>query len=79
MTLRRKSKYPTPTPGWAVYLRTSDEEAQNPEASQARQRYIINKSVLERSDLPVIDEYKDVLTGRNPQRIDYQRMLQDAR
>jgi DNA invertase Pin-like site-specific DNA recombinase len=79
MTLRRKSKYPTPTPGWAVYLRTSDEEAQNPEASQARQRYIINKSVLDRSDLPVIDEYKDVLTGRNPQRVDYQRMLQDAR
>ena len=79
MTTRRKSKYPTPAPGWAVYLRTSDEEAQNPEASQARQRYIINKSILDYSDKPVIEEYKDVLTGKNPLRTDYQRLLQDAR
>jgi DNA invertase Pin-like site-specific DNA recombinase len=79
MTLRRKSKYPTPTPGWAIYLRTSDEESQNPEAPQARQRFIIERAVLERSDMPVIEEYKDVLTGRTPLRTDYQRMLEDAR
>ena len=79
MAHRRKSKHPTPTPGWAVYLRTSDEEAQNPEASQARQRYVINKSLLEHSALPVIGEYKDNLTGRTPHRTEYQRMLQDAR
>ena len=74
----RKKKVYTPTPGWALYLRTSDEESQNPEASQQRQRYIIEKAVLERSELPVIEEYKDVLTGRSPQRIRYQRMLSDA-
>jgi DNA invertase Pin-like site-specific DNA recombinase len=35
--------------------------------------------VLERSDLPIFDEYRDVLTGKTPRRIDYQRMLNDAR
>jgi DNA invertase Pin-like site-specific DNA recombinase len=79
MAPRPKSKRPNPTPGWARYLRTSDEEAQNPEASQARQRYIIDKTLLESSELPLIEEYKDVLTGKNPQRKDYQRLLQDAR
>ena len=69
----------TPTPGWAIYLRTSDEEAQNPEASRARQRFLIEKSVLERSDMPVFDEYTDVITGRTPHRTGYQRMLEDAR
>ncbi len=69
----------TPTPGWAIYLRTSDEEAQNPEAAQARQRFVIEKSVLERSDMPVFDEYIDVITGRTPNRTGYQRMLEDAR
>lgn len=68
-----------PTPGWAIYLRTSDKEAQNPEASQARQRFLIQRAVLERSDIPVIDEYVDILTGRTPYRTHYQRMLEDAR
>lgn len=76
---RRKKNEITPSPGWAIYLRTSDEEAQNPETSQARQRFLIEKAVLERSDLPVIDEYIDVLTGRTPYRTHYQRMLEDAR
>lgn len=79
MARSRKKNTITPAPGWAVYLRTSDEEAQNPEASQARQRYLIQKSVLDRSDLPVIDEYIDLLTGRTPRRTGYQRMLEDAR
>ena len=76
---KRKRNSITPAPGWAMYLRTSDEEAQNPEASQARQRFLIEKAVLERSELPVIDEYIDVLTGRTPYRTHYQRMLEDAR
>jgi DNA invertase Pin-like site-specific DNA recombinase len=76
---RRKSKAVPAQRGWAIYLRTSDEESQNPEASQARQRFIIDRAVLERSDLPIIDIYKDVLTGRTPLRTDYQRMLEDSR
>src|SRR5690606_5388958 len=76
---RRKSKAVPAQCGWAIYLRTSDEESQNPEASQTRQRFIIDRAVLERSDLPVIGIYKDVLTGRTPLRTDYQRMLEDAR
>ena len=75
---RRKQKL-QPQPGWAIYLRTSDEEAQNPESSQARQRYLIDRAVLERSELPVIEVYKDVITGKTPHRKDYQRMLEDAR
>ena len=75
----RKKNQITPAPGWAIYLRTSDEEAQNPEASQARQRFVIEKAVLERSDLPIVGEYIDVLTGRTPYRTHYQRMLEDAR
>jgi hypothetical protein len=59
MARSRKKNTITPAAGWAVYLRTSDEEAQNPEASQARQRYLIQKSVLDRSDLPVIRLYRD--------------------
>lgn len=76
---RKKKNIITPTPGWAVYLRTSDEEAQNPEASQARQRFLIEKAVLDHSDMPVFGEYIDLLTGRTPNRISYQRMLEDAR
>jgi DNA invertase Pin-like site-specific DNA recombinase len=76
---RKKKNFISPTPGWAVYLRTSDEESQNPEASQARQRFLIEKAVLERSDIPIIDEYIDLLTGRTPHRTSYQQMLIDAR
>jgi DNA invertase Pin-like site-specific DNA recombinase len=79
MARSRKKNTIIPAAGWAVYLRTSDEEAQNPEASQARQRYLIQKSVLDRLDLPVIDEYIDLLTGRTPRRTGCQRMLEDAR
>ena len=76
---RRKSRGTPSQQGWAIYLRTSDEESQNPEASQARQRFMIDRAVLERSDLPVVGVYRDVLTGRSPLRVDYQRMLEDAR
>src|SRR5688572_26542956 len=77
---RRKPTPPAPPqPGWAVYLRTSSDENQKPEMSRARQRFSIENNVLERSDMPVIDEYIDVLTGKTPNRAGYQRLLNDAR
>ncbi len=77
---RRKNKaIATPTAGWAVYLRTSSDENQKPELSRARQRYAIEKNVLEKSNMPVYDEYIDVLTGTTPDRDAYQSMLDDAR
>ncbi len=77
---RRKPHTPRiPTAGWAVYLRTSSDENQKPELSRARQRYAIEKNVLERSDIPVYGEYIDVLTGTTPERDAYQRLLEDAR
>ncbi|MBZ0278792.1 MAG: recombinase family protein, partial [Anaerolineae bacterium] len=79
MARGKKKTLIIPASGWAIYLRTSDEEAQNPEASQARQRFLIQRAVLDRSELPVIREYIDILTGRTPHRISYQRMLEDAR
>jgi len=77
---RKKKTAPVPPqPGWAVYLRTSSEDHQKPELSRARQRSIIDGNVLEHSELPVIDEYVDVLTGKTPNRVAYQRLLADAR
>jgi site-specific DNA recombinase len=74
----RKTIY-TPEPGWAVYLRTSSDENQKPELSRARQRFAIEENVLKRSDMPVYDEYVDVLTGTTAKRPEYQRLLHDAR
>jgi DNA invertase Pin-like site-specific DNA recombinase len=76
---RKKNVLIPPTPGWAVYLRTSSEDHQKPELSRARQRSIIDGNVLAHSELPVIDEYVDVLTGKTPNRVGYQRLLADAR
>ncbi|GAB4526730.1 MAG: hypothetical protein OHK0046_43750 [Anaerolineae bacterium] len=77
---RRNSKRLPPKPGWAVYLRTSSEEAQNPENSQRRQRHAIERSLFERNDLPVYNEYIDNLSGRYANnRPGYQQMLEDAR
>jgi DNA invertase Pin-like site-specific DNA recombinase len=76
--IRRKQMLP-PTPGWAVYLRTSTLEAQNPTMSQDRQRFNINRALLEHSDLQVVGEYADVMSGRTPKRDGYQRLLSDAR
>ena len=69
----------TPQAGWAVYLRTSSDENQKPEMSRARQRFAIENNVLKRSDMPVYNEYVDVLTGTTPHREAYQRLLEDAR
>lgn len=77
---RRKNKRLPPKPGWAVYLRTSSEEAQNPENSQRRQRHAIERSLFERNDIPVFNEYLDNLSGRYADnRPGYQQMLADAR
>jgi DNA invertase Pin-like site-specific DNA recombinase len=70
----------SPQPGWALYLRTSDKEAQNPANSQGRQRNAVRRALLETSNLPVVGEYIDNLTGRvSDRREGYQRLLQDAR
>ena len=63
-------------PGWAIYLRTSDEGDQN---AQERQRHSIERTLLQHSDLPVIDVYIDIESGINPNRPEYQRLLRDAR
>lgn len=68
-----------PQPGWAVYLRTSSDEKQKPELSRARQRFAIEENVLKRSEMPILGEYVDVLTGKTPNREGYQRLLADAR
>jgi DNA invertase Pin-like site-specific DNA recombinase len=69
-----------PTPGWALYLRTSSEDAQNPENSQRRQRHAIENALLLRTPLPIFQQYIDNLSGTSSaQRLDYQRMLEDAR
>ena len=73
---RHKKAAPTPQPGWAIYLRTSSEDHQKPELSRARQRSLIDGNVLAHSELPVIDEYVDVLTGNTANRTDYQRCWQ---
>ncbi len=77
---RNSRKQLPPKPGWAVYLRTSSEEAQNPENSQRRQRHAIERSLFERSSMPVFNEYIDNLSGRYADnRPAYQQMLKDAR
>lgn len=79
-TNRRKKLAPAPPqPGWAVYLRTSSDENQKPEFSRDRQRTMIQMNVLDMSDMSVYAEYIDVLTGKDPRRKAYQRMLTDAR
>ena len=79
MARKKRRVVPIPQAGWAVYLRTSSDENQKPELSRARQRYAIEKNVLEKSDMPLYREYVDVLTGTTPQREAYQRLLEDAR
>lgn len=66
------------SPGWATYLRVSDEDKQTPERSFAMQRQRIREQLLVSSDAPLFREYKDLLSGTNPNRKDYQQMLSDA-
>jgi site-specific DNA recombinase len=66
------------SPGWATYLRVSDEDKQSPERSFAMQRQRIQEQLLTSSEIPFKREYYDTLTGTNPNRKDYQQMLTDA-
>jgi DNA invertase Pin-like site-specific DNA recombinase len=66
------------SPGWATYLRVSDEDKQTPERSFAMQRQRIQENLLVSSELSLKREYRDMLTGTNPNRADYQQMLADA-
>ncbi|MEO0566025.1 MAG: recombinase family protein, partial [Chloroflexota bacterium] len=68
-----------PLPGWAIYLRTSSKDAQNPKTSKERQRRNIQRALIDPNELPVIEVYSDTETGTNPNRANYQRMLRDAR
>ena len=66
------------TPGWATYLRVSDEDKQTPERSFAMQRQRIQEHLLSSSNTPFSREYTDLLSGTDPNRKDYQQMLADA-
>ena len=76
---KRKKAEPMPQPGWAVYLRTSSDENHDPELSRSRQRFAFEEIVLKRSEMLILGEYVDVLTGKTPNREGYQRLLADAR
>jgi len=67
------------TPGWATYLRVSDEDKQTPERSFAMQRQRIKEHLLTSSKLPFYNEYRDLLSGTTNNRADYQQMLSDAK
>jgi site-specific DNA recombinase len=66
--------------GIAAYLRVSTDDLQNPENSFEYQRQRIQECI-ERSavNLPVVQEYTDILSGKTSQRPHYQQMLADAR
>ncbi|MBN1536911.1 MAG: recombinase family protein [Anaerolineales bacterium] len=66
------------SPGWATYLRVSDEDKQTPERSFAMQRQRIQEHLLTSSNIPFKREYTDMLTGTSPNRTEYQQMLVDA-
>jgi len=66
------------SPGWATYLRVSDEDKQSPERSFAMQRQRIREQLIVPSGIPLIREYRDMLTGTSPNRKDYQQLLKDA-
>lgn len=69
-----------PRRGWALYLRTSNMETQNPANSQRRQRHAIKHNLLRDSNLPVIEEYVDNLSGASTKhRPAYLQLLSDAR
>lgn len=76
---RRKSSAPKiPCQiGWAIYLRTSNGYVQAPERSREMQRQSIDP-VIEHSNMPIIEEYIDVQSGKTLNRRNFQRMLDDA-
>lgn len=67
----------TVLPGVGIYVRKSTDRQ---ELSLAAQERLI-RSFLERSgvELPVVEVYRDILSGKRPDRAGYQQMLVDAR
>jgi len=65
-------------PGWATYLRVSDEDKQTPERSFAMQRQRIQENLINGAEFPFLNEYRDMLTGTSPNRADYQKLMADA-
>jgi site-specific DNA recombinase len=76
---RGKRKKIALIPGWVIYKRTSDDSAQAPDRSQESQVQLIEGSLFRSSDLPLICEYSDILTGKEVNRPGYQRLLEDGR
>ncbi len=76
---RRKTKFRPLTPGWVIYCRTSDDDAQAPERSWDSQRRLCMEQLINSSQLPLLDRYADIFTGKSTDRKDYQRLLADAR
>ncbi|MDM7998412.1 MAG: recombinase family protein, partial [Dehalococcoidia bacterium] len=77
--MKKQKAPPVLKPGWAQYLRTSDEDAQAPERSQAGQARLIRDYLVEPSGLECLETYADTITGRSTDRENYQRLLKDAR
>lgn len=77
--MARKRQRLTPESGFVKYLRTSDEEVQAPERSQAAQRRDIDQRLLHYVQLLDLGEYIDNYTGTSADRKHYQQMLTDAR
>jgi DNA invertase Pin-like site-specific DNA recombinase len=75
---RRKTKQKPLISGWAFYGRTSDEDAQAPERSLASQLRLCTERLIAGSGTKLIEEYRDIYTGRSSDRKDYQRLLADA-
>ena len=49
--MAKQKKSFEPKLGWAIYLRTSVKESQNPENSQRRQRHAIQRTLLDDANL----------------------------
>lgn len=76
---RAKTKPRALTPGWVIYARTSDEDAQAPERSLGSQRRLCMERLIADSGISLLEEYSDVYSGRATDRKNYQRLLTDAR
>ena len=66
--MARKTKRIVTAPGYAEYLRTSNEEVQAPERSQDGQRRDIGRLLQIYSNLPDLGEYVDNYTGTSADR-----------
>src|SRR5215475_41312 len=76
---RAKTKPRALVPGWVIYGRTSDEDAQAPERSLGSQRRLCMERLIAGSGVSLLEEYSDIYSGRATDRKNYQRLLTDAR